>query len=200
MHRSLRILAASAVTVALFAAPTHALDFQGAKWGIGAPILFSDGTEIALMHVSSNSSIWGLDAFYQQQQTRADAFAPSPTSNQFNSFANLAIGPRWRHFSRADANFSPYWDVFVDALQQTQQGTSGTNTNDIRGWGVGGGVGIGAEYLTKWHMSVAVHSTILSSSYLKLKNHTNTALGDRDITQWVSRIGIQPFVYIRAYL
>ena len=200
MHRSVRILAASAVTVALFAAPSHALDFQGAKWGIGAPIQFSDGTEIALMHVNSNSSIWGLDVLYQQQQTRYDAYATSPATNQFNSFGNLAVGPRWRHFSRADASFSPYWDVFVDALQLTQQGTSGTNTSDIRGWGVGGGVGIGAEYLTKWHMSVAVHATVLRSEYMKLKNHTNSPLGDRDITQWQNQVGLQPVVYLRAYL
>lgn len=200
MHRSVRILTLSAVTLAWFAIPAHALDFQGAKWGIGAPIVFSDGTEIALMHVNSNKSIWGLDVMYNQSQNRTDAFATAPTSNAFNSFSNLAVGPRWRHFSREDANFSPYWDIFVDALQSTQLNTSGTATNDFRGWGVGGGVGIGAEYITKWHMSVAVHTTVLSSQYLKLKNHTNTPLGDRDETQWNNRIGIAPFVYIRAYL
>jgi hypothetical protein len=199
MHRSLRILFTSAVTVALFAAPSHALDFQGAKWGIGAPILFSDGTEIALMHVSSNASLWGLDISYNQQQTRYDAFATAPGSNQLNNFSNLAVGPRWRHFARADANFSPYWDLFADAIQQTSQSTSGANTSDYRGWGVMAGLGIGAEYMTRWHMSVAVHTTLLATQYLKSTNHTN-AIGDRDVTQWNNRVGIQPFVYLRAYL
>jgi hypothetical protein len=199
MQRRLRILAASAVTVALLAAPSYAIDFKGASWGIGAPILFSDGTEIALMKIRSSSSAWGLDISYFQNQTRSEDFSGLPGTYQLNNSSTLALGPRLRHYMGEGASFAPYYDIFVDFVQTTQQSTNGTNTNDTHGTGVQGGVSLGAEYLSPWHMSVAVHTNLLSSRYVKEKNHTNAAIGDRDQTQWSNVIGIQPFVFIRAY-
>jgi len=199
MQRRLRILAASAVTVGLFAVPAHAMDFKGASWGIGAPILFSDGTEIALMKIRSNSSAWGLDISYFQNQTKADPFSGSPGTNQLNNNSQLQLGPRLRHYTRAEGSFSPYYDIFAEYVQTVGQSTNGTSTNDTHGSGVQAGVSLGAEYLSPWHMSVAVHTNLLTTRYEKLKNHTNTPLGDRDLTQWSNAIGIQPFVFIRAY-
>ena len=197
LGRCSRIIAVAVVALALCSNAAHALNIQG-KWGLGAPIFVTRGTtEISLIHGASNGAL-GLDFIYAFHQNRADEFGGNPVTSEFTEQTSLTLGPRLRRFMLSDPTFSPYFDIFLHVVQSQLLQTGGVNTRDTRGWGGEGGIGLGLEYLTPWHFSLAGHSDVATVTYVKFTDHDNV-LGSRDRTQFQSVGGFSAQLVARGY-
>ena len=196
MKRLLVPVAISTLALTIWSPPSYSIDIGG-RWGLGA-LLFptsSSGTQFAIIRGMSGRSALALDVSYRGGKGEFEGGAGIPASSRENHA--LTLGPRLRRFTRADAEFSPYVDVFLHGLGRVSLASSGGSSQDLRGLGGEVGVALGVEYLTRWHFSIALHSDVATFSYEKDK--LTSPLGDQHVTSWDASSGFSPALYLRGY-
>ncbi len=201
-----------ALALGLWATTGWAGDNQG-KWGLGVDsgLFRSGGVHGALIHRRSTRTAWLLDVRAEEHVLDTDGsgsglifspFSPPVASGEFSQTVQVEIGPRFRRFTRPDANWSPYWDLFAAATHSNSRYSSGSTTADYFSTGGAAGAGIGVEYFTPWHFSVAAHSDLLEARYARVRSRGNDSfLGPRSASgheQSVNTV-LNPAVELRAY-
>jgi hypothetical protein len=152
----MKTIVAVGLTITFCAAGAEAADIRG-KWGIGASV-FSTGREISLIRGRSERSAWFLDLGSKFM----DRSGSGPGSLSSNALS-IVVGPGYRRYARTEA-FSPYWDAAGHWLYlRSRESLSATLTSER--YGAEGVFGFGAEYFTRWHFSIAAHSTIARVSW-----------------------------------
>lgn len=194
MKRIVNSLAVAAVALSIVTTPSRAIDIQG-KWGLGALISTDRGTvETSLIRGWSNRGAIVIDASYFGSSSRLGGTLSSLQENQ-----SFAVGPRLRRFTRTDAEFSPYVDLFAHAVGQVSLNSNSSGfQNDTRGWGGEAGLSLGMEYLTRWHFSLALQTNVATFSYMKT-HETSTPGVSGDGSLWRASAGFSPQLFIRGY-
>ena len=176
-----------------FATTASAIEIKG-KWGIGANLFDSGPIQASLIRGHSERTAWVMDLALDQYENTGQG------GGVFNR-TDLGAGPRLRRYVRASEDFSPYWDVWVHGIY------SAYHNSDTRLWGagVGGGVDFGLEYFTHWHCSAAIHSSVISGTWVEQHIH------GRDYSSFpyrvantvthtqTSTLGLRPALVVRAY-
>jgi hypothetical protein len=145
----------------LVASGASALDIND-KWGIGAAV-FNGGGEVSLIRGKSERSAWLLDVTLVGTDTHLNLEPPQPIpaeDRNANSFL-VTAGPGYRRFTRPTEDFSPYWDVALRGSYGRDHQGGGGGTRETKSAGVATDFSLGLEYFTKWHFSVAAHTSLI---------------------------------------
>ena len=198
----MKAIIAVAVLALLGASSAGAVEIKD-KWGIGAGV-FGRGGEISLIRGRSERSAWLFDVAVslRDDPVRIEYVPPQPftaTTTNSNSVSILA-GPGFRRFTRAGDDFSPYWDIHMRGrFDRQHRGGASSNTRTVAG--AEGEFAFGLEYFTRWHFSVAAHSSLLTLSWAHL-NDRQFAPGFEYHSAGHSTgvsIGLSPVIYLRGY-
>ncbi|HTM58026.1 MAG TPA: hypothetical protein VL123_06395 [Candidatus Udaeobacter sp.] len=186
-----------------FASAAQAVDVDG-KWGVGAG-LGNNFTDVTLIHGRSPSSAWLFDAELEQNEGSDKFHQENPffSSDQTvnHNFWAVDAGPGLRHYTRASADFSPYWDLFVHGMYEHEH-IFITGSQDLTIYGAEAGAAIGLEYFTRWHFSVAAHTDVVTGQWLYRKQTENEGFGNSiRLTghQQTASVGISPRLFARVY-
>jgi hypothetical protein len=181
----------------LGASSAGAVDIQG-KWGIGAGV-FGGGGEVSLIRGRSERSAWLLelqlsgDNSNRRSEFSDPAVAPS-RSNQ-NFFA-ISGGPGLRRFTRPEAEFSPYYDLSLRGTYDRSHFSVFENRTNV---GAGARFSFGLEYFTRWHFSVAAHSSVANLGW---RHSRMTYQGARAVDRssgFSADVALRPALFVRAY-
>jgi hypothetical protein len=164
----------------LGAGPAGAVAVQG-KWGIGAG-LFGGGGELALIRGKSERSAWLFE--FRLDGERRDA-----ASDYEAKFFSVAAGPGFRRFARPKSEFSPYYDVTLVGLYSRVYSGFSSST----GYGAQASLDFGLEYFTRWHFSVAGHTSVVNARWARSRS------GGPHSTTTLANIGIYPALFVRGY-
>ena len=205
MRSSVTLLA-----LALSATTAWAGAIEG-KWGLGVDsgVFRSDGVHGALIFGRSARTAWLLDVKAEENVRDVDGFEggiylPGIASAEFSQSVVVEIGPRFRRFTRPEADWSPYWDLFAAATHANTRYSTPVSSNDRFSTGGVLGLGLGVEYFTPWHFSVAAHSDVLEARYARIRARTNSQnffLGSSSGTGYQHSVnaGLSPAIELRAY-
>jgi len=178
--------------IVVLAAPAKAVDING-KWGIGANLFDGKSDQVSLIHGHSDRTAWILDLAFLQTE---DTGQGRGVLNRLD----LGAGPRFRRYLRPSEDFSPYWDGWISGIYQERhyQGSR------IWGAGVGGGFDFGLEYFTRWHCSAAIHSPVISGSWIESHFHGSDysfyppPIVSTTTHSQTSSLGLRPTLVLRA--
>jgi len=176
--------------------PAFGADIKG-KWGIGAG-LFNRASEASMLYGHSNRTAWLFTLGLHQAEAGYNATPVGPfVPPQVRTLRSVQGGPGLRVFTRPDADFSPYLDVFAQCSWSKEETTPSGHT-DI--WGTRAGISFGLEYFTDWHFSVAAHSEVFALSYSRAHTEDDPFTG-QTVTSHEQRadLSISPGLVLRAY-
>ena len=171
MRRLLVVLA----VLFCWAPSAHAIDIDG-KWGLGVGAKGVVGTdpEFSIFHGHSKTTGWlmdfrlsGADGATSGTSAFSDSGLTSTEKTNSNSnILSLSAGPRVRRFMRPNSDFSPYLDLFTHGMfSRSHRWDIGGSRDTRSGYGFDCGVAIGGEYFTRWHFSVAAHSSLATLAW-----------------------------------
>jgi hypothetical protein len=196
------LTAALLVAASVIASAAGAVDIRD-RWGIGAGV-FGGGGEVSLIRGRSERSAWLFDVAVKQ---RSEAFEtvltppqPASASPRNNDVISILAGPGYRRFTRPAEEFSPYWDVHArGTYAHSHYGGPGSQTQT--GAGVEAELSFGLEYFTRWHFSVAAHSSLVRLSWAHLNQRLSLAGVETRTTGHSedASIGLSPAIYVRGY-
>lgn len=171
------------------------------KWGIGAG-LFSGGSELSLIRGHSERTAYVFDVVFggSARDSRRETAGPTPSELESNSNDwRITVGPRLRRFTRPSSEFSPYWDVFASTNYGRAHFSGGPRNSTTVGASTG--LGFGLEYFTKWHCSIAAHTSVFRVSWTRFRSRTgadpDVTISEDSVTS--AELFIQPLLYLRGY-
>ena len=191
------------------------------KWGLGVRVgdFVSSQAEGSIIRGISRRSAWILDIAILQNETgrdrvaeyfRPDSLAPLDTTITDNfkgeAFAFNA-GPRYRRFMLPESSFSPYGDLYAHFVKMSSRSSNRfTGASDTRIGGTGG-FAIGAEFFsTRWPVSLAAHTEVVSVAWAhnKHEDHYSDPFGARASNSVVGndltvQVRLNPVLQIRVY-
>jgi hypothetical protein len=189
------------------AATAWAGDIEG-RWGLAADsrILRTDGIRGAVIFGRSARSAWVLD-LSAQETTRHDgdswaaAGAQPVGRGRLYQATSFRVGPRFRHYSRPDASWSRYWDLFAAGSHGRGHFGAEQFSYDSYQSGAELGAGLGVEYFTPWHFSIAGHADVLSAQLAWRRTREGRSDGVRSSTEREQSVdmSVQPVIELRAY-
>lgn len=199
-------VARGGIALAILTASATFLTASGAelekRWGVGAG-LFREGGEASLLRrVSGNTAVvMDVVGLHQEVVRSMDYPPPSPTQRIVQSLTRVEAGPRLRRFFGRDESWRPYLDAFAHGAYERVEFTSLDTGLEI-GRGLRAGAAFGLEYDLPWRFSVAVHSGLLSYSWLSLRGQVTTESGivikSSGQSQNIS-VGLSPEGFVRIY-
>lgn len=198
-------VAVSLLLLSLGAAPALAMDIQG-KWGLGVGAGFASYADFGIIHGRSPSSAWLLNfGFAGTNQNGEAGVAPDEHYPQNQNRISVRGGPGMRKFLLPSAEFTPYLDVFVNAnydrAHNFQAYNGSFNRFDSSTWGVGMGLSIGGEYFTRWHFSLAAHTTVANVGWSSSSQTSEYFGGEQknELSGVSGGLGVNPSLILRVY-
>jgi hypothetical protein len=196
----------------LAAAPAFAMDIQG-KWGlgVGASGLIGTSPDLTLIRGRSPASAWLLDVQLSGSNVNGSAAIPFDTTLSTPAHDNLnqlfiSVAPGVRRFLQPNGEFSPYFDLMAGGFYNHSHqyvDYPGTFTR-VEGntWSLGISCALGAEYLTRWHFSLAAHTGLASVNWMSTRNTFEPAGGatyERKTNDVRASFGVSPVLAVRVY-
>lgn len=199
----------------VLASNAWAIDIDG-RWGlgVGAGGVIGTNSEFSIFHGHSKHTGWlldfgisGTDHAESGSTTLSDTSSAVTIGNRANhNTVSAFAGPRVRYFSRPDASFSPYVDLFLQGSYGHVHDWSVEGRRDTRStYGFSTGLALGAEYFTPWHFSLAAHSTLVSLGWTHFREHREYDSPYGDIKNSTSghdagaSISLRPILFLRTY-
>jgi hypothetical protein len=210
----IRLPVISLLILALAAAPALAMDIEG-KWGlgVGASGLIGTSPDLTLIRGRSPASAWLLDVLLSGNNVNGNSTTPTPIDTTLSTPAHdnlnqlfINVAPGVRRFLQPNGDFSPYFDLMAGGFYNHAHqyvDSPGTFTR-VEGnvWGLGISCALGAEYLTRWHFSLAAHSGIASVNWMSSHNTYEPSGGgtfDRKTNGVRANFGVSPILAVRVY-
>lgn len=205
-----------AIAALAAAGATHATDIAG-KWGLGVSIgeILSSRAEASLIRGTSNGRAWILDLSIDQAMQDLSGTDTSPLGGVVRTEdydareerTSYALGPRLRSYTRPDADFSPYWDVFLHGMGLVYRRSDNDRASDQIEAGGRVGVAFGVErFLPRWHVALAAHTGLVNFDLLRSTLHSIqgsavSAPSTRHAKGWTQRVrsAIEPQLQARVY-
>jgi hypothetical protein len=179
--------------------------------GVGAGGVLGTIAEASIFHGHSPTTGWLLDfriSGGNNVGTGSISFTDTTiTPRSLNNNANsvfLSGGPRIRWFTRSAGDFSPYVDVFVHgSYGHSHSWVNASGRSDLSSYGgiAATGAALGAEYFTRWHFSIAAHSTLvaLNWQHTNEKGESGFANSDRTSSNFSANATLSPSLFLRVY-
>jgi hypothetical protein len=189
----IKTMAAVVVLMVLGATSAAAVDIDG-KWGIGAGV-FGGGGEVSLIRGHSDRTAWLFDVELGGNNTDFKDTQPGlPAQTSSRNVFDIAAGPGLRRFTRPQAEYSPYFDVRLRARYNREHDSVITGTTLTTSTSLA----LGVEYSTRWHFSVAAHSSVADIAWSRSRV-TYYGADFRRATDWSAAIALHPAIFVRGY-
>ena len=196
----MKTMVAVCAVMVLGAGSAGAVDING-KWGIGAGV-FGGGGEVSLIRGKSERSAWLFDVGVKQRDEAYDTEVTPPLlpTTSSRSIVTVEAGPGYRRYVRGTEDFSPYWDLQTHGLYTRVRYDNGSSDKQTSA-GAEGIFSFGLEYFTRWHFSVAAHSTVAQISWVQVSRRQFSGGGETRTTGHLEDASIQlrPVLFVRGY-
>lgn len=120
----------------------------------------------AIIHRTSERSAWAMDLRVWQSEWRLEPEVDSlGVEREFSDGVEMDLGPRYRRYTRGGEGLSPHVDVFAAGTYSRYRSNSYSREQRERATGIRLGTGFGLEYRTRWNVSAAGYTDLLSFQY-----------------------------------